>query len=117
MMLYLGRNIRYPRTASNYGLEAQTVVKFIVEADGTVSNVHIAQNRITVEDRKPFQRLSGDEKKRTRERALEMFAEEAIRVVQSMPKWKPGIRNGVPIRVEYELPVNFRIDYGGNVTG
>lgn len=117
MMQYLGRNIRYPRTASNYGLEGQTVVKFLVDTDGSIKDVAVIENRITVDDRKPFQRLAGDEKKRTRERVLEMFAEEAVRVVSGMPKWKPGVRNGVPVRVWYELPINFRIDYGGNVTG
>lgn len=117
MMQYLARNIHYPRTASNYGLEGQTVVRFLVESDGSISEVSVVQNCITVEDRKPFQRLAGDEKKRTRERVLEMFAEEAVRVVSGMPKWKPGVRNGVPIKVWYELPINFRIDYGGNVTG
>ena len=117
MMQYLAKKINYPRTASNYGLEARTTIKFIVNTDGTISNVHVIDNQITCEDRKPFQRLAGDEKKKTRERALELFAEEAIRVVSSMPKWKPGVRNGIPIKVEYELPINFRIDYQGNITG
>ena len=117
MMAYLARNIRYPRTASNYGLEGQTVVKFLVNTDGRISDVRVTQNRITVEDRKPFQRLAGDEKKRTREKVLELFAEEAIRVVSQMPKWKAGVRNGIPMKVEYELPINFKINYGGNVTG
>jgi hypothetical protein len=44
-------------------------------------------------------------------------AEEAIRVVSGMPKWKPGVRNGIPMKVEYELPINFKIDYHGNVAG
>ena len=70
MMQYLGRNIRYPRTASNYGLEGQTVVKFLVDTDGSIKDVVVIENRITVDDRKPFQRLAGDEKKRTRERVL-----------------------------------------------
>lgn len=117
MLQYLARNIRYPRTASNYGLEGQTVVKFLVETDGSIKEVVVVENRITVDDRKPFQRLAGDEKKRICERVLEMFAEEAVRVVSGMPSWKPGVRNGVPIKVWYELPINFRIDYGGNVTG
>ena len=117
MMAYLARHISYPRTASNYGLEGQTVVKFLVNTDGSISDVRVVQNRITVEDRKPFQRLAGDEKRRTREKVLELFADEAIRVVSSMPRWKPGVRNGIPMKVEYELPINFRIDYGGNVTG
>lgn len=112
MMSYLARHIRYPRPASNYGLQGQTVVKFLVETDGSISNVHVVANRITVDDRLVFQRLAGDEKRRIREQVLELFAEEAVRVVSGMPKWKPGVRNGIPMKVEYELPINFKIDYG-----
>ena len=112
MMRYLAQHIDYPRTASNYGLQGQTVVKFLVETDGTISNVRVVANRITVENRLVFQRLAGDEKRRIREQVLEQFAEEAIRVVSGMPKWKPCIRHGIPMKVEYELPINFKIDYG-----
>lgn len=112
MMQYLARHINYPRTASNYGLQGQTVVKFLVETDGTISNVRVVANRITVDNRLVFQRLAGDEKRRIREQVLEQFAEEAIRVVSGMPKWKPCIRHGIPMKVEYELPINFKIDYG-----
>ena len=112
MMRYLAQHIDYPRTASNYGLQGQTVVKFLVETDGTISNVRVVANRITVDNRLVFQRLTGDEKRRIREQVLEQFAEEAIRVVSGMPKWKPCIRHGIPMKVEYELPINFKIDYG-----
>ncbi|MBR1469443.1 MAG: redoxin domain-containing protein [Prevotella sp.] len=112
MMQYLARSIQYPRTATNYGLQGQTVVKFLVEADGTISNVRVVANRITVDDRLVFQRLAGDEKRRIREQVLDLFAEEAVRVVSAMPKWKPGVRHGIPMKVEYELPINFKIDYG-----
>lgn len=112
MMRYLAQHIDYPRTASNYGLQGQTVVKFLVETDGTISNVRVVANRITVDNRLVYQRLAGDEKRRIREQVLEQFAEEAIRVVSGMPKWKPGIRHGIPMKVEYELPINFKIDYG-----
>ena len=112
MMRYLAQHIDYPRTASNYGLQGQTVVKFLVETDGTISNVRVVANRITVDNRLVFQRLAGDEKRRIREQVLEQFAEEAIRVVSGMPKWKPCIRHGIPMKVEYELPINFKIDYG-----
>lgn len=112
MMRYLAQHIDYPRTASNYGLQGQTVVKFLVETDGTISNVRVVANRITVENRLVFQRLAGDEKRRIREQVLEQFAEEAVRVVSGMPKWKPCIRHGIPMKVEYELPINFKIDYG-----
>ena len=112
MMRYLAQHIDYPRTASNYGLQGQTVVKFLVETDGTISNVRVVANRITVENRLVFQRLAGDEKRRIREQVLEQFAEEAVRVVSGMPKWKPCIRHGIPMKVDYELPINFKIDYG-----
>ena len=117
MMQYLARHINYPRTASNYGLQGQTIVKFLVGTDGTISNVRVVRNRITADDRLVVQRLAGDEKRRIREQVLEMFAEEAIRVVSGMPKWKPGIRHGIPMKVEYELPINFKIDYGIHETG
>ena len=112
MMQYLARHINYPRTASNYGLQGQTVVKFLVETDGTISNVRVVANRITVDNRLVYQRLAGDEKRRIREQVLEQFAEESIRVVSGMPKWKPCIHHGIPMKVEYELPINFKIDYG-----
>lgn len=112
MMRYLAQHIDYPRTASNYGLQGQTVVKFLVETDGTISNVRVVANRITVDNRLVYQRLAGDEKRRIRKQVLEQFAEEAIRVVSGMPKWKPCIRHGIPMKVEYELPINFKIDYG-----
>ncbi len=112
MMRYLAQHIDYPRTASNYGLQGQTVVKFLVETDGTISNVRVVANRITVDNRLVYQRLAGDEKRRIREQVLEQFAEEAIRVVSGMPKWRPCIRHGIPMKVEYELPINFKIDYG-----
>lgn len=114
MMAYLVKSIDYPRKASNYGLEGQTVFKFSVNADGSISNIRVIQNRITVEDKLPFQRLAGDEKRKLREEVLELFAEEGKRVIQAMPKWKPAIRYGMAIKTEYELPLNFRIQYNNH---
>ncbi len=108
---FLAKNVNYPRTASNYGLQAQTLMEFTVDIDGSICDIRVKENRITAEDRLPFQRLSGDEKKKTRERVLEMFAEEAYRVISIMPKWKPGMRFGIPFKTRYELPINFKIFY------
>lgn len=52
---YLAKSIKYPRVASNYGLEGQTLVKFMVEADGTISNARVTENKITVDDKLPYQ--------------------------------------------------------------
>lgn len=108
---YLAKSIKYPRVASNYGLEAQTKVKFMVEADGTITNARVVDNKITVDNKLPYQKLHGDEKQRVREESLESFAAEALRVINNMPAWTPGKRYGVPVRVEYELPINFKMKY------
>ncbi len=108
---YLAKSIKYPRVASNYGLEGQTTVKFMVEADGKITNARVIDNKITVEDKLPFQKLRGDTKQRTRQEALDAFAEEALRVINEMPNWNPGKRYGMPIKVEYELPINFKMKY------
>ena len=111
---YLAKSIKYPRIASNYGLEGQTVVKFMVETDGTITNTRVIDNKITVEDKLPFQKLRNDMRNRTRQEALDAFAEEALRVINSMPKWSPGKRYGMPIKAEYELPINFRLKYNSD---
>lgn len=111
---YLAKSIKYPRIASNYGLEGQTVVKFMVEADGSITNARVIDNRITVEDKLPFQKLRGDSKMRTRQEALDAFSEEALRVINDMPQWNPGKRYGMPIKVEYELPINFKMKYNSD---
>jgi len=85
MMKWLGENISYPAAASEEGVEGRVTVQFIVEKDGSVSNV------IVVRGKHP---------------ALDA---EAVRVVKKMPKWTPGRNNGQPVRVTYNLPVTFRL--------
>ena len=111
MMLFLSRNIKYPRLASNYGLEGQTLLKFLVNTDGSISNVRVIDNKITKEDRLPFRTLPEEEKRAMRKKVLALFAEEGIRVVESMPRWKAGVRYGMQMKTEYELPINYKIQY------
>ena len=108
---YLSHKIDYPREANNYGLEGVTTMRFTIERDGSISNVTVKDNRITVEDKLPFRKLQGDEQNVVRQKALDAFAKEATRVIEEMPNWEPGIRYGTPDRVEYEMPINFRIHY------
>ena len=110
-MLFLSRNIKYPRLASNYGLEGQTLLKFLVNTDGSISNVRVIDNKITKEDRLPFRTLPEEEKRAMRKKVLALFAEEGIRVVESMPRWKAGVRYGMQMKTEYELPINYKIQY------
>lgn len=88
MIKYLIANVKYPTTAKQAKAEAMVVVKFIVEKDGSISNVE-AQNKDGVH--------------------ADLIAE-AIRVVQSMPKWVPGVVDGKIVRVEFMLPIRFKLD-------
>ena len=82
---WLRQNIRYPEDAEMDEAEGRSLVRFVIEKDGSVSEVQII---------------------RPNDPALDA---EAIRVVQSMPKWEPGKQNGQPVRIYYTLPVAFKL--------
>lgn len=85
LMKYLSTQIRYPADAMKNRIEGRVVVSFVVEKDGTVSNV-ACQKRL-----------------------YPSIDAEAVRVVKKMAKWKPGRQNGVPVKVKYMLPVRFSL--------
>ena len=82
---YLAKNIKYPQMARETGIQGRVFITFVVEKDGSVTNVQVLRS------------LGGG------------CDEEAVRVVKSMPKWKPGKQRGKPVRVSYNLPVNFKL--------
>lgn len=85
MLQYLMKNIKYPEQAVKEGIQGRVTVRFIVEKDGSISDV------------KPV--LS----------VYPLLNKEAVRVVKSMPKWTPGKQNGKPVRVRFNLPVMFKL--------
>lgn len=85
LMKYLSANIRYPEAAHKAGTQGRVTVQFVVGKDGSIGNVSI---------------LRGVDP------ALDA---EAIRVISSMPKWKPGTQKGEPVNVRYTVPVMFRL--------
>lgn len=85
MMKFLSENVKYPEAAHKAGAQGKVLVNFIVEPDGSVSNVHVAQ------------KVNDD------------LDAEAIRVIGSMPKWSPGMEKGQAVRVKYALPILFRL--------
>ena len=89
MLQFVAENIKYPVIAQENGVQGRAICQFIIEKDGRVNDVVIV-------------RSTGDA-------ALD---EEAIRVVLSMPAWKPGIHRGKPVRVKYTMPINFRLGPG-----
>jgi protein TonB len=86
LMSWLSQNIKYPVIAAENGVQGRVIVQFIVEADGTVSNTKV------------IRKVNDD------------LDAEAVRVVGTMPKWKPGMQKGEPVRVKYTLPITFRLN-------
>ena len=85
LMKYLTDNIRYPEAAKKAGIQGRVIVQFVVDKDGSIKNVSTMRG------------VNSD------------LDAEAIRVIQSMPKWKPGTQKGEPVKVKYTVPVMFRI--------
>ena len=86
MLQYLMKNIKYPEQAMKEGIQGRVAVRFIVEKDGSISDV------------KPVLSVHP------------LLNKEAVRVVESMPKWTPGKQNGKPVRVRFNVPVMFKLN-------
>ena len=86
MMKFLSRNINYPAEAREAGKQGRAVVGFIVNVDGTISNAEIVKS-------------AGDAS----------LDAESVRVVESMPKWKPGMQGGKAVKTRFNLPVYFKL--------
>lgn len=86
MLKYIMENIKYPEQAMKEGIQGRVAVRFIVEKDGSISDV------------KPILSVHP------------LLNKEAVRVVESMPKWTPGKQNGKPVRVRFNVPVMFKLN-------
>jgi TonB family protein len=86
LIRYLQQNIRYPKYAAENEIEGTVQVEFIVNEDGSIQNTKVVKG------------IKGG------------CDEEALRVVKSMPKWKPGKQDGHEIKVYYTLPITFRLE-------
>ena len=82
---WIDNNVQYPAVARENGIEGRVILKFIVEKDGSLSDSTVIHSVHPMVDR------------------------EALRLVGQMPKWNPGKRAGVPVRVRYCLPIKFKL--------
>ena len=82
---YLANSIKYPVIAQENGVQGRVTVQFVVNQDGSIVDVEILRGQDPSLDR------------------------EAMRVVSAMPNWKPGMQRGKPVRVRFNVPVNFRL--------
>jgi len=83
LLKFIASNIKYPEIAKENGVQGRVFVQFVVNSDGAVEKVEIKRGIDTYLDK------------------------EAIRVVQSMPKWTPGKQSGIPVKVQFVVPINF----------
>jgi TonB family protein len=84
---FLQENIKYPQAAHDARIEGTTIIRFVINKDGTVGNVTV---------------LRGS--------SYYILDKEAVRVVKSMPNWIPGKINGKPVALYYKLPIKFQIE-------
>lgn len=82
---YMQNNVNYPKEAKNQKIEGRVIVSFIVEKDGSISEVH------------PLTAVHP------------LLDKEAMRLVNEMPRWKPGTEKGKAVRVSFALPVSFKL--------
>lgn len=87
LLRFIAESIKYPQEAVDNGIQGRVTLRFVVSSDGSVKRVEVLRGVHLVLD------------------------EEAIRVVSSLPKWKPGKQNGKAVPVWFFVPVNFKLKY------
>ena len=85
LLKYISDHIEYPTMAVERGIEGRVTVRFVVNKDGYVQDVTVIRG------------------------VHELLDKEAVRVIQSLPRWNPGKQNGVAVAVYYNVPVNFTL--------
>lgn len=85
LLKWISEHINYPTIAAENGIQGRVSCSFVIERDGSVTDVQVVRPVDPNLDK------------------------EAIRVLKSMPKWKPGEQRGKPVRVKYSLPVRFKL--------
>lgn len=86
LLKFLNTNLNYPSSAKQAGISGTVYLKFIIERNGELSQIKVLRGTNSDCDK------------------------EAIRVLQSSPKWNPGMHKGMPVRVQYHLPVRFALN-------
>ncbi len=84
---YISLKIKYPQSSIDNEEEGKTIVSFVVEKDGSVNNVEVVKS-------------SG----------YAALDKEAVRVVSNMPNWTPGMMDNKPVRMQFRLPINFKLE-------
>ena len=86
MLQWINNHMQYPQAALDQGIQGRVYVQFVVEKNGSLTNIKVLRNVDT------------------------SLSNEAIRLVQTMPRWTPGYKDGQPVRCQVTIPITFKID-------
>lgn len=86
LMEYLTKSVKYPKECEKKSIQGRVIASFVVEEDGSITNASVAKSVDPLLDA------------------------EALRVINAMPNWTPGMQKGEAVRVKYTLPFTFRLD-------
>lgn len=114
---FLASNVKYPELAMECGVQGRVIVSFVIEKDGSIVEIKANPEKkvtnqlseVMVTAIKPEATPEQKEYAEKYAAGLEQLKTEAIRVVSTMPKRKPGRHNDHPVRVRYMLPITFRL--------
>lgn len=129
MFKFFASNIKYPVVAQKWGVQGRVVVSFIVNEDGSISNPKVAYNgtkgpsadeiKATVSsgeirvvgygNKKDEASATDEEMAQGVKEGQAALAQEALRIISSMPNWVPGKKEGKSVRVKYNVPLSFRL--------
>lgn len=109
LLRYISAKIHYPSVSAENGIQGRITVNFVVDKDGTVGDARVLRSSCY------YYRTDTDANGRTVSTKVNVdggdahLEQEALRVVNSLPKFYPGLMNGVPVKVWYTVPINFRL--------
>lgn len=86
LMEYINKNLKYPKVAKQASLEGRVIVSFVVERDGSLTGIKVRKSLSPETDA------------------------EAIRLIMNSPKWVPGMQGGRAVRVQYSIPITFKLN-------
>ena len=114
-MQYIARNIKYPKIATENGVQGRVIVRFIVEKDGSLTNPEVLATSPGIGEAIPIEVTSYKTDKERQDAedhnaGVQALQDEAIRVVKAMPKWTPGKQSGKVVRCRYSIPVTYRLN-------
>lgn len=85
LLKFLAENIKYPKESQENGDQGRVICSFVIKSDGTLTNYKVIRGLTTLLD------------------------QEALRVLQAMPRWTPGTEGGKPVAVKYTVPITYKL--------